>query len=287
MKKIILKIGVFSVLFSLLVINSKISDFEPHAASTTTRTINFSGYQWNVKSSEGELWGPGPNLFNNSIQNVYVDSNGSLHLKISYDICLDKWYCAEIYSMESFGYGTYNFTLAPGFESIDKNVVLGLFTYLDDQHEIDIEFAKWGQDTSENGQFVVQPSWKPNHKARFNFDSLGRISTHGFTWCPTNIDFWSVTESFNFEWRFYGTGIPKPSIEHAHMNLWLMQGLAPSDYNEVEVIIHSFEFIPSECLNSPIGIWWIIIIISILSIGVASFGMIRYIQKRKRKSSNF
>ncbi len=86
----------------------------------------FSGYEWYVKNSNGVLWGPGPNLWNDSVQNVWVDSNGSLHLRITHGLCLDQWFCAEVYSVQSFGYGTYNFTLSPGFESIDcganKNV---------------------------------------------------------------------------------------------------------------------------------------------------------------------
>ena len=251
-------------------------------SSAINETIMFSGYEWNVKNSAGALWGPGPNFFNDSIQNVWVDSNGSLHLRITHGICLDQWFCAEVYSVESFGYGTYNFTLTPGFENLDKNVVLGLFTYLDDLNEIDIEFAKWGQDTTENGQYVLQPSWKPNHIERFEFDLQGEDSIHGFTWCKNAIDFWSYSASYEFKWRYYGSGIPLPSTEHVNMNLWLMQGLAPSDYLETEVVIKSFEFTPSECGDSPISIWWVFSFSLVGLVGIVSVSIVLIIRKKKK-----
>jgi hypothetical protein len=254
-------------------------------SSSILSTISFSGYEWNVKNSGGVLWGPGPNLFNDSIQNVFVDSNGSLHLKITHNICLDQWFCAELYTIESFGYGIYQFSLESGLETNDKNIVLGLFTYLDDENEIDIEFAKWGEDTDKNGQYVIQPSWKLNHKKRFEFDPQGEYSVHGFSWCKTVVDFYSYTDSYNFNWRYYGSGIPRPSTEHVHINLWLRQGLPPSDYNEVEVVINSFMFTPSECTDSPISFGWILTFSLIGLIAIIFTLTFLIVRKRKNKIS--
>ena len=251
-----------------------------HTADTDV--ISFSGYDWFVKTTSDSAGGPGPNYFSDSLENVWVDANGSLHLRITYDNTSEKWYCAEVYTVDSFGYGTYQFTLAPGFENLDKNVVLGLFTYLDDNNEIDIEFARWGDVSAENGQYVLQPSWLANHVKRFEFNPQGLDSTHSFTWCKNTIDFNSTNGADEeFLWRYYGTGIPKPDVEKARMNLWLRGGLPPSDSLETEVIIKSFEFIPSECLNQPIGFWWVIII---SLVGVASLltPAIIFIAKRRR-----
>lgn len=58
---------------------------------------------------------------------------------------------------KSLGYGSYAFVIKNGFQYIDKNVVLGLFTYLDVHHEIDFELSKWGDSNAYNAQYVVQP----------------------------------------------------------------------------------------------------------------------------------
>ena len=254
--------------------------------NVSVNTLFFSGHEWNVKTSVGDLIGPGPNFFNDSSQNVWVDSNGSLHLRITHEICKDAWYCAEVFSIESFGYGTYEFILAPDFETLDRNVVLGLFTYLDDFNEIDIEFAKWGQIENDNGQYAIQPSWKLNHKKRFDFDPQGEDSIHGFKWCKNAIQFWSYTKNKGFCWTYYGPGIPTPSAEHVNMNLWLMQGLAPSNKLETEVIVKSFKFIPSDCVNSLFSFWWVFSfsLIAILGITICLYGLL--IKKKKNSYKN-
>jgi hypothetical protein len=42
--------------------------------------------------------------------------------------------------------------------------VVGLFTYLDDTHEIDIELSRWRVASDPAGQFVVQPGERPGNK---------------------------------------------------------------------------------------------------------------------------
>ena len=44
------------------------------------REIQFSGHTWLVKDSGGAKWGPGPNVFSPSTDNVWVDALGRLHL---------------------------------------------------------------------------------------------------------------------------------------------------------------------------------------------------------------
>ncbi len=38
--------------------------------------------------------------------------------------------------------------------------------------------------------------------------------------------------------------IPYPGDENARINLWLLNGLPPSNGQEVEVVIRKFEFVP-------------------------------------------
>ncbi len=74
------------------------------------RQIQFSGYTWNVKTSNDQLMGPGPNYFSDSTETVWIDEEERLHLKITQTA--GKWICAEVVSEKSFGYGKYVFYLA-------------------------------------------------------------------------------------------------------------------------------------------------------------------------------
>lgn len=219
-----------------------------------TRTIQFSGYTWKVKSSVFPV-GPGPNNFSASPDDVWVDSDGRLHLRIAYRN--GKWYATEVINNQSLGYGAYTFTLSSRVDLLNKNVVLGLFTWDDaaPQHnyrEIDIEFARWGEDAGQNAQYVVQPWTRAGNRHRFGMALTGNASTHRFIWKPSQIQFdsWQgrnappgpadAIES----WTYTGSDIPPAGGENARINLWLLDGKPPSDGQEVEVVIESFVFVP-------------------------------------------
>ena len=110
-------------------------------------TIEFSGYEWTVRSGRG---GPGPNLWEET--NVWVDASAALHLKIAHRE--GKWSCAEVTLQKRLGFGSYEFQIKGLIDRLDDNVVLGLFNYPtrdmgpDGTHEIDIEFARWGRRTT-------------------------------------------------------------------------------------------------------------------------------------------
>lgn len=211
------------------------------------RTVEFSGYTWRVKASESPA-GPGPNYFSDREDDVWVDENGQLHLKIVQRN--GRWYSTEVIANASLGYGKYVFTLASRVDQLPKEVVLGLFTWSDtapqyNYREIDIEFSKWGEDNGQNSQYVVQPWDHPGNRYRFDSVLEGEYSTHSFEWSPTSIEFSSSNSGAEFQtWSYTGPDIPPTGDENARINLWLLNGMPPSDGLEVEVIIKSFEFIP-------------------------------------------
>ncbi len=110
------------------------------------RVLRFSGYEWMVKTSDVPV-GPGDNFFSDSGDNVFVDDEGSLHLRITRRG--QRWHCAEVISVQSFGYGRYRFYLGSNLDHLDPNVILGCFTWNDDpeynHREIDIEFCAGGK----------------------------------------------------------------------------------------------------------------------------------------------
>ncbi|MBI3694325.1 MAG: hypothetical protein HY238_05745 [Acidobacteria bacterium] len=216
------------------------------------RTIDFSGYTWQVKTSSGRV-GPGPNNFSDSLNNVWMDAAG-LHMKITKNG--GRWYCAEVICT-SLGFGAYRFYLASAVDALDPNVVLGLFTWSDDpaynDRELDIEFSRWGAVNNQNAQYVVQPYNTPGNLYRFQEPAGYPQTTHSFQWLSNSVAFlslkgWFVTppdQSYIINQHTFTTGIPPTGGAVApRINLWLYQGRAPTNRQPVEVIINKFEYAP-------------------------------------------
>jgi len=224
-----------------------------NANARAATTVQFSGYTWNIRSTGSSTEGPGPNIFNGS--NAWVDSNGWLHLKISKNTTTNKWNCAEVYTTQNFGYGTYQWQVEGAIGSLDKNIVLGLFNYSgnDGFDEMDIEFARWGNNNWPNLNYTVFPATSSN-KSDWNYTkdftlTGGTYTTHRFKRSSNSVVFKSLNGFYNDDTNLFASATcssPTSSISTlgmpVHMNLWLFDGHAPSDAKEVEIIIHSFTF---------------------------------------------
>lgn len=222
--------------------------------SSDERLIFFSGYEWRVKTSEG-LAGPGPNLFSDSDDQVRVDSAGRLHLAITQGP--DGPQCAEIISLDSFGYGKYVFRTSGALESLDTNAVLGLFTWSDDSayhnREIDIEFSRWGDPGNDNAQYVVQPYDTAGNMFRFAAATGAQIASHRFEWRRTVVKFRSVLgtdpdttdeQALLAEWKYSGPDMPLAGGENTRINFWLTQGTPPAGDGALEAVLDSLAFTP-------------------------------------------
>jgi hypothetical protein len=211
--------------------------------------IQFGGYTWSVRSGRG---GPGPNVWEKT--NVWLDASTNLHLKISQHD--GKWSCAEITMQKRLGFGRYQFQTIGRLDRLDDNVVLGLFSYPtgdvgpDGTHEIDIEFARWGQSTNPIDNFSVCPVEKGLKQVTksFPFSLTGDQTTHRFTWSRSQIHFQSLDGHTELAQWIYNPPEPARRISQqlmpVHINLWLFRGLPPKDGLEVEVIIRDFKFTP-------------------------------------------
>jgi hypothetical protein len=176
-----------------------------------------------------------------------------LHLKIRK--IGNTWYSAEIVSQQSFGYGDFSFDVASNVEQYDQNVVAGLFTYLNDYHEIDTEFSRWGDPSAVAAQYVVQKSSdsQPSSFHRFAPNLNGDYSTHRFTWRPGTVDFESYYGIYSIlpdpgnlmqRWSYSGANVPTADagLEKIDLNFWLMSGLAPTNGQEAELVIKAVHF---------------------------------------------
>lgn len=230
--------------------DSTVSQNEDSAPKKSTRIIDFSGYEWVVRDTKNKKQGPGPNFFDDSENNVWVDTQGRLHLKIIKKG--DDWYCAEVTLRKSYGYKQYVFYISSQMDSLDKNIVGGLFTYKNDSEEIDIEFSRWGKSENQNAQFAVQPSNHTGNKVRFKWGGPNSAkSTHFIQWKENSIHFSSFSghtlnpkkEKIIQDWTYSGNDIPKENEERLKINFWLFKGMAPSNKKEAEMIIDHIEIL--------------------------------------------
>ncbi len=214
-----------------------------------TRVTPFAGQDWYVKDSDGAQWGPGDNYWEGDENSVWADEAGRLHLTIRK--VGNRWYSSEVYTVLRTGYGMHRFYVESPLHDLDRNVVLGLFLYQDDEHEIDFESARWGGIDDNNAQFVIQP-FDPE-RFLITCNDTPEVcedyhSTHEINWGATSVDFRSIegydpdTGVVIREWTYSDGGIPQEERHlRVRMNLWLDDGLPPSDRQEVEIIIASLD----------------------------------------------
>lgn len=218
---------------------------------TATRSFHWSGFDWLVRDSAGQRQGPGDNLFSPSTDNVFVDTDGFLHLRITGSGA--TWNCAELQLYRTLGYGRYTFRSATACNPLDANAVLGLFTWSDGDadpnfREIDIEWSRWGDaGDPTNAQFVVQPYEPAGHLQRITVPAAVSELTQGFAWRPTGVDFFANANGYAAAWTYPPAGTATPNLpasrdEKIHFNLWLNNSAGPRNGQPAEVILRSFSF---------------------------------------------
>ena len=230
------------------------------------RAVAFSGRTWRVKGPG--YYGPGPNLFDNSSDAVWVDANGRLHLAIHK--IGGSWYSSEVALTDSLGYGDYLFTTRGRLDQLDPNVVLGMFLwqygpcydpgYLwwNPYNEIDVEFSRWGSAGSADAQFVAQPATNGGNLFRFNA-TFGdtEVTTHAMRWLPQRVEFRSWRGGPDAEspasqiasWTYTGANLPRPDMPRVHLNLWQLNAPAAAQ----EAVFDAFAFRPA-CPSGFCGI---------------------------------
>ncbi|MBK7255502.1 MAG: hypothetical protein IPI04_16730 [Ignavibacteria bacterium] len=128
-----------------------VSEFTPFTIQapcnlTCDRFLNWSGFTWCVIGSNDTRCYPGPHYFSSNTDNVR-DSTGDLHIKITNRN--GRFYCAEMHTVENGRVRSLYIAVSSRIDNLDKNVVLGLFTWNDKNcitnanSELDIEFTRW------------------------------------------------------------------------------------------------------------------------------------------------
>lgn len=214
--------------------------------SSITKTLNFSGYEWQVRSAPSERGGWANDY---DPANAWTDERGALHLRITRRG--DKWACAEVQLTRSLGYGTYLFVVREALH-LEPAAVLSMFTWDDleanqNHREIDVEITRWGDAASKNAQYAIQPYYVPANVARFS--APAGVVTHSFRWEPERVEFRSVRGrnmrgASPLAGHVFTSGIPAPGGEAVHLNLYVFGSTAHPLQNATEVVIEKFEYLP-------------------------------------------
>ena len=207
------------------------------------KTLQFSGYEWQVRSVRSTRGGR-DNIYDTS--NAWTDANGALHLRIAQNGA--EWTCAEVRLSRSLGYGTYTFVVRD-VSQLEPAVVFSFFTWDEadagqSHREMNIELATWGNATSKNAQYVVQPYYVPANVFRFNVPA-GAL-THSLRWEAGRAAFKTVrgTPANVVAERTFTTGVPSPGNELIHLDLFIFGNDPNPLKKDVEVVIEKFEFLP-------------------------------------------
>lgn len=236
---------------------------KPHkSASGPQRIINFGGFFWKVRTSDGGAELPSSGAWSDSSDNVWIDSNGALHLKVT--VVNGHRVSAEVDSLTPFSYGTYRWKLKLDPNKLDLYTVLGLYTYgpstrENTPNEIDIEHGKFFSERRDGtaSQFVVQPYKPSGHLFRFKVPAASIERIEQVTWTPRSIDF-KVLDAANpsgtpiAQWTFdKAAEVPVFRLDTLHMNFWSYDRGKPRTPPVNEAVIESFSFTPTVPTTLP------------------------------------
>ena len=164
----------------------------------------------------------------------------------------------------ALGFGGYEFDIDTPVANLDDSIVLGLFNYptpevgSDGTNEIDIEFATWGGQQKEHGNWTVWPAVDGVPQGSHQFDLADAIhrTENTFAWSSRGVTYeWVPVQNTEFggvppgmaEWTYkpadFEKRIPQRPLP-VHINLWLFNGKPPTDDKEVEIIVSAFRFTP-------------------------------------------
>ncbi|AKB19294.1 hypothetical protein MSWHS_2431 [Methanosarcina sp. WWM596] len=221
-------------LFTLLVVLITVFQSETNTYPSNG-AINWKGQDWYLMGGRSD---PGDNYWNKT--GAWIDNQNKLHLTVVKDKGI--WKCTTLMSQDTYLYGTFTWKVASPVYTFDKNSVVGLFTYLSDSQELDIETTKWGKTEGNQLWYSVQPAKTEGNTQGYQvpLSITGTDTIYRIEWKPTYVRFTSMKENGEIIANLNYTnvsGIPQQP-EKVMMNLWLLA--PPSDGKNIELIISDF-----------------------------------------------
>lgn len=209
--------------------------------------LRFSTYDWTVRQTGSDRHGT-PHHY--KISNTSVDAQGYLHLRVTKQDT--EWTCAEVALPRSLGYGRYE-AVVDGLDRLEPATVFDMFTWDragtdQNRREINTQFTRWGDPKAENGEFSVQPYYRPVNTYRYSTSIAPLLLT--MFWQSSRVQF--TTSKVDASGRPQGqvaehtftADIPSPASEAIHLNLCIFDYGKVHQTSDSEVVVKSFRYLP-------------------------------------------
>jgi hypothetical protein len=212
------------------------------------KAIHFSGYDWTAQGADNDTAGETQSYDPN---NAWVDDKGYLHLRMNERD--GHWYCAEVHSNRSLGYGTYRFVVQD-IGHLDSSATFRIFAYdllISNERrndELDIELSRWGDPAGQNARYVMQPYYVPKNVAKFEAPA-GEL-THTFRWEPGKVSFRTVQGTSDspghktVSEKVFTDGVPAAQNHEIYFDLLDFLHSRHTAKLPTEVVIEKFEYLP-------------------------------------------
>jgi hypothetical protein len=214
----------------------------PDLPPRSPKMLLFGGYEWQVRYTPAD---PGGTWNEYDPANAWIDRNGFLHLRIAGHP--DHWTSAEVGLRRSLGYGSYRFVVRD-VSHLEPAAVFLMQSYGSPFRDMDIEVSQWGETSSRNGQFVIQPYYVPANTVQFQIPAA--TVTFMLRWSPGRASFGAFRGAASrlqpspiFEHAFT-SGVPVPADELIHLNLYVFGSRSSPLQHGTEVIVENFEYLP-------------------------------------------
>jgi hypothetical protein len=209
--------------------------------------LRFSTYDWTIRQTGSDRHGT-PHLYN--VSNTSIDKQGNLHLRVAkHDT---EWTCAEVSLQHSLGYGRYE-AVVDGVDQFEPATVFDMFTWDttgtdQNRREMNTQFTRWGDPKAPNGEFSVQPYYRPANTYRYSVAKTPLLLTMLWqngrvTFSTATVDDLGRTRSRVAEHTFTAD-VPSPESETVHLNLCVFEYGKVHQTSDSEVVVKSFRFLP-------------------------------------------
>jgi hypothetical protein len=207
-----------------------------------------------IYPTEGHLlWkGINWNIVRGPTENTWIDDQGRLHMvlqKINGD-----WKDIEFNSPATYRYGKYIWKVYSGSLNYPLGTSVAMYTYTDDNHELDIEIEQYpGYD--QHLWYTVQPGGVDEHPENINYSVPSnspylneRSITYTIDWEPTYVTFSAVTSSGTVisSWKYTNSKSVPDVPATIIFGIGKSGGGIPAGNIPQEIIWDSFQYINNQ-----------------------------------------
>ena len=214
----------------------------PLTVSASTSPVNnnlyWSGTNWYVPSAHSNTW---------------VDDQNNLHMRL--EKINNKWCGCLLERSQTVKYGKFTWVSSSSTLNLERYTTIGLFTYHDDQNELDIEINQW-PGCDEHLYFVNQPGSVDTHPEKVSygvFSSNPHLNdkniVYSIEWTPDYVYYSAIAEDGTIiqDWTYSNPeGIPSINSTICMDLLPLAGSYYPASGNAAEVVLQSFTYTPYE-----------------------------------------